>query len=98
MKSLKESIFDEGIYTIEGEVISISKDNMIVKVLDEKIIVSDNNYREQYNIVVSRALASLQTVIEYSAPFLKNGGKIISYKGSNYEEEIKLFGNKSFIV
>lgn len=53
----------------------------------------DNNYREQYDIVVSRALASLQTVIEYSAPFLKNGGKIISYKGSNYEEEIKLSKN-----
>lgn len=46
------------------------------------------DFREQYDIVVSRALASLPTVIEYSAPFLKNGGLIISYKGTNYQEEI----------
>lgn len=48
-----------------------------------------NEFREKYDIVVSRALAPLSTVIEYSAPFLKNGGKIISYKGANYKEEIK---------
>ena len=52
-----------------------------------------NEYREQYDIVISRALAPLPTVLEYSAPFLKNGGKIISYKGVNYEEELKLSEN-----
>jgi 16S rRNA (guanine527-N7)-methyltransferase len=45
-------------------------------------------FREQFDIVVSRAVAPLNIIIEYSAPALKNGGKIIAYKGSNYQEEI----------
>lgn len=50
-------------------------------------------YREQYDYVVSRAVAPLNIVLEYSAPFLKNGGKIICYKGSNYLEELKTAEN-----
>ena len=50
-------------------------------------------YREQYDYVVSRAVAPLNIVLEYSAPFLKNGGKIICYKGSNYSEELKTAEN-----
>lgn len=47
------------------------------------------NYREKFDYAISRAVAPLNTIIEYSAPFLKNNGYIISYKGSNYEEELK---------
>lgn len=46
-------------------------------------------YREQYDIVVSRAVANLSTLIEYLAPFAKVGGKIIVMKGPNVDEEIK---------
>ena len=46
--------------------------------------------RESYDIVVSRAVAPLNVIIEYSAPMLKNGGYIYAYKGVNYEQEIKL--------
>jgi len=46
-------------------------------------------FREQFDYAISRAVAPLNTIIEYSAPFLKNGGYIISYKGNNYEEELK---------
>lgn len=46
-------------------------------------------YREKYDYAISRAVAPLNTIIEYSAPFLKENGYIVSYKGSNYEEEIK---------
>ena len=48
-----------------------------------------SEYREQFDYVVSRAVAPLNIILEYSAPFLKNNGYIISYKGSNYEEELK---------
>lgn len=47
------------------------------------------NYREQFNTVISRAVAPLNTIIEYSAPLLKVGGKIVAYKGSNYKEELE---------
>ncbi|MBE5736672.1 MAG: 16S rRNA (guanine(527)-N(7))-methyltransferase RsmG [Clostridiales bacterium] len=45
--------------------------------------------REQYDIVISRAVAALNIVLEYSAPMLRNGGLIYAYKGIGYEEEIK---------
>lgn len=45
--------------------------------------------REKFDICISRAVAPLPTVLEYSAPFVKVGGKIIAYKGSNYEDELK---------
>lgn len=53
----------------------------------------NKEYREQFDMVISRALAPMPTIIEYSSPFLKKGGKIISYKGPNYKEEIELSQN-----
>ena len=44
--------------------------------------------REKFDFCVARAVAPLPTLLEYCAPFVKTGGKIIAYKGSNYEEEI----------
>jgi 16S rRNA (guanine527-N7)-methyltransferase len=49
----------------------------------------NRQYREQYDIVVSRAVANLSTLIEYLAPFAKVGGKIIVMKGPSVDEEIK---------
>jgi 16S rRNA (guanine527-N7)-methyltransferase len=47
------------------------------------------NYREQYDICVSRAVASLNTLSEYCMPFVKVGGYFISMKGEDVEEELK---------
>lgn len=51
------------------------------------------DYREKFDIVLSRAVAPLNIILEYSAPFLKMQGYILAYKGSNYEEEIKSSNN-----
>lgn len=45
-------------------------------------------YRERFNIVISRAVANLTTLVEYMLPFAMVGGIIICMKGPNYEEEI----------
>lgn len=50
----------------------------------------DSIYREQYDTVVSRAVANLSTLVEYMLPFLKIDGKAICLKGPNCEEEINL--------
>lgn len=50
-------------------------------------------YREQYDYVISRAVAPLNIILEYSAPFTKNNGHIICYKGSKYKEEIETAQN-----
>ena len=46
-------------------------------------------YREQYDICISRAVASLDTLSEYCIPFVKVGGYFVSMKGPGYEEELK---------
>ena len=53
----------------------------------------DDKYREKYDIVVSRAVAPLNIILEYSAPMLKNGGYILAYKGQNYEGELEVAEN-----
>lgn len=47
----------------------------------------DRNYREQYDLVVSRAVANLSTLSEYCLPLVKEGGLFISYKSADIEEE-----------
>lgn len=50
---------------------------------------SNPEYREQYDICVSRAVANLSTLSEYCVPFVKVGGSFISYKASAIEEEVQ---------
>lgn len=49
--------------------------------------------REKFDFCVARAVAPLPTLIEYCAPLIKINGKIIAYKGSNYEEELNISKN-----
>ena len=46
------------------------------------------SHKEQFDIVVARAVARLNTLCEYSLPLAKVGGKIIAYKSQKAEEEI----------
>lgn len=57
--------------------------------------------REKYDLCVSRAVANLSTLSEYCLPFVKVGGKFISYKSEKIMEEkeaaqnaIKLLGGR----
>ena len=45
-------------------------------------------YREQYDLCVSRAVANLSTLSEYCLPFVKVGGNFISYKSGECDEEV----------
>lgn len=45
------------------------------------------DHREEFDIVVSRAVANLSTLSEYALPFLKVGGIFIAMKGPKAEEE-----------
>lgn len=49
----------------------------------------DKNYREQYDLCVSRAVAKLPTLSEYCLPYVKAGGFFIPYKSRQSVEEIK---------
>lgn len=46
-------------------------------------------YRERFDLCVSRAVANLSTLSEYCLPYVKVGGLFISYKSGEIEEEAK---------
>lgn len=47
-----------------------------------------NEGREKFDIVVSRAVANLRTLSEYCLPLVKTGGYFIAYKGKNGHSEL----------
>lgn len=51
------------------------------------------DYRESYDIVVSRAVANLSSLSEYCLPFVKVGGVFAPMKGPDSIEEIKQAAN-----
>ena len=51
-------------------------------------LAHDEKYREQFDVVVSRAVANLSVLSEYCLPFVKVDGIFVSYKSGNSSEEI----------
>ena len=59
------------------------------------------DYRENYTVAVSRAVANLSTLVEYCLPFVKVGGYFVAYKSvdidieaSNSQNSVKLLGGE----
>jgi 16S rRNA (guanine527-N7)-methyltransferase len=46
------------------------------------------DYREKYDIALSRAVALLSTLSEYCLPLIRVGGLFVAQKGRSYKEEI----------
>jgi len=51
---------------------------------------NDIIYREKYDIVVARAVASLSVLCEYTSPYARTKGKCLYMKGDNIQQEIDL--------
>lgn len=51
-------------------------------------LARNKKYREQFDLCTSRAVANLSSLSEYCIPFVKEGGKFISYKSGEIEEEV----------
>jgi len=61
----------------------------------------DEEYREKFDMCVSRAVSQLNVLAEYCLPFVKKGGYFVSYKGDSFAEEahdavnaLKILGGK----
>lgn len=48
----------------------------------------NKNYREKFDICVSRAVAPLNVLSEYCLPFVRKGGYFAAYKSENISQEI----------
>ena len=59
------------------------------KIKAQHIRVEDFNKSVKFDVVVSRAVAELRTLLEYALPFVKKGGVFIAYKSEKTDEEIK---------
>lgn len=45
-------------------------------------------FREMYDVAITRAVSNLSTILEYMLPFVKIGGIAVCMKGPNYKEEL----------
>lgn len=72
--------------------------NQVIEELDLEDVVTlhgraedhakKTEYREQFDLCASRAVANLSTLAEYCLPFVKVDGSFISYKSGEVDEEI----------
>lgn len=46
-------------------------------------------YKDRFDLCVSRAVASMDKLSGWCLPYVKKGGSFIAYKGENYQEELK---------
>lgn len=46
-------------------------------------------YREQFNLCVSRAVANLSTLSEYCLPYIQVGGMFVPYKSGEIDDEVE---------
>lgn len=52
-------------------------------------LAHNKEYREQYDLCVSRAVANLASLSEYCLPYVKEGGVFAAYKSAGIEKEIE---------
>lgn len=53
----------------------------------------DLAYREQYDLVIARALAPWPVLLEYALPFVKMGGRFIAYQGPGIHDDLVRYKN-----
>lgn len=61
-------------------------------------IAKQKEYRESFDLCVSRAVANLSSLSEYCIPFLKKGGMFVSYKSGTVDEELKKAKKAIFLL
>ncbi|MGP1413652.1 MAG: 16S rRNA (guanine(527)-N(7))-methyltransferase RsmG [Bacillales bacterium] len=64
-----------------------------VAILNKRAEDIKNDERESFDIVMSRAVSSLPILIEFSTPYIKKDGFLLSYKGIKYKDELDLSKN-----
>lgn len=52
----------------------------------------NKEYRERFDLCVSRAVSNLATLSEYCLPYVKKGGVFVSYKSGKVQEEVEEAG------
>ena len=56
-------------------------------------LAQKNDFRENFDVCVARAVAALNVLCEYCLPFVKIGGLFLAYKSQNLDDELSLSQN-----
>jgi len=67
---------------------SLQLDNFEVQQSRIEDLVESDSEQEKYDLIVSRAFSSLDTYLQFAAPLVKPGGRILAMKGSGGREEL----------
>ena len=78
---------------VEAEALAIGLDNVSFVHGRAEDLARDPEFRESFDLCVSRAVANLPVLLEYCLPFIRTGGYLLSYKGPGYKEEIEASAN-----
>ncbi len=62
-------------------------ENIETKCLRAEELAHHKNYRERFDIALSRAVAELRILLEYCVPFVKTGGKFVAFKNLDINDE-----------
>ena len=73
---------------IRGTIKELNINNIEVIHSRAEELANNDEYREKFDVAISRAVANLTTLVEYMLPFVKVGGTCICMKGPNYENEV----------
>ncbi|MCS7232927.1 MAG: 16S rRNA (guanine(527)-N(7))-methyltransferase RsmG [Synergistetes bacterium] len=84
---LLESV-EKKISFLKEVVLELSLPNVKILLGRAEELGRQKQFRESVDIVVSRAVASLNVLLELTIPFLKIGGLLVAYKGKRVFEEI----------
>ena len=60
----------------------------LTNIIAKHLRIEDYKDYENYDTVVSRAVANLSTLTEYALPFVKIGGYFLAYKSNSIENEL----------
>ena len=67
---------------------ALTLDNVTLVVARTEDLARDSDYREQFDICVSRGVAPLYKLLELGIAFVKPTGQFVAYKGAKLDEEV----------
>lgn len=71
----------------------LNLNNVICLPVRAEVLGHDSSHRNQYDLVLTRALAPLRVLIELTIPLMRLYGNSVSYKGPEYISEIAVSQN-----
>ena len=86
--NVKMSLLDSTKKKIDFINVFALANNLPVNPVADRAEAYSRKHIEEYDVVVARAVAPLNILLEIITPLLKVGGEFIALKGANYQEEI----------